>query len=140
MSGSMLLCYDAIMNETTITTDRDERGRFQSGNSGGGRPKGSRNRHSENFLAAFADDFELNGRRVIEQVRIEQPATYLRIAADLLPKTAEIDIDVNLLGDVTNVVQAFRIAADLLGADPAAGLRRLRKAAPQLEHFDAGTE
>jgi hypothetical protein len=129
------------MSEITTKNDhgdhRDGRGRFQTGNIGGGRPKGSRNRHSEFFLAAFADDFAKHGAAVIAMVREEQPATYLRIACDLLPKTAEIDIDVNVLGDVTNAIQAFRVAADLLGVDPAAGLRRLRKIAPQLEDYDA---
>jgi hypothetical protein len=34
------------------------------------------------------------------------------------------------------VLEAFRVASDLLGADPAAGLRRLRKIAPMIEHAD----
>ncbi len=142
MSGSMLLCYENFMSEITTQADRDGKtGRFLPGNSGlGGRPKGSRNRHSEFFLASFAADFEQHGPAVIALVREQQPATYLRIAADLLPKEATLDIDINVLGDVTNVVQAFRIAADLLGADPAAGMRRLRKVAPQLEQYDAAAE
>jgi hypothetical protein len=129
------------MSEITDSGRDAQSGRFLSGcKPGPGRAKGSRNRLAENFLAAFADDFEKHGAAVIAKVRDERPEVYLRIAADLLPKEATLDVDVNVLGDVTTVVQAFRVAADLLGADPAAGLRRLRKAAPQLEHFDAGTK
>ncbi|SRR5579871_4726635 len=62
-------------------------GRFLAGNSGnGGRKPGSRNRHGETFISAFASDFEAHGTAIIEQVRIEQPAIYLKIASDLLPK------------------------------------------------------
>jgi hypothetical protein len=77
---------------------------------------------------------------VIAKVRDERPDVYLRIAADLLPREAVLDVDVTVLHDVTNVLTAFRVAADLLGADPTSGLRRLRKVAPQLEQFDAAAE
>jgi hypothetical protein len=131
------------MNDTTDTTviDRDSKGRFLTGGKPGpGRPRSSRNRHSENFLSAFADDFEQHGVEVIAKVREEQPAQYLKIAADLLPKEATLDIDVNILGSVTSALEAFRVAAGLLGADPAAGLRRLRKIAPQLDYYDVAAE
>jgi Family of unknown function (DUF5681) len=70
---------------TAVSTGAKQRGvPFKPGVSGNpaGRPKGSRNRHSENFLAAFASDFELHGGAIIEQVRREQPAIYLKIASD----------------------------------------------------------
>jgi hypothetical protein len=117
--------------KTTTQADRDETsGRFLPGNKRGGRPKGSRDRHSRNFLNAFADDFEQHGVKVIAKVREEQPAQYLRIAADLLPREATLDLDVNVFHDVRNVVEAYRLATDLLGIDPKRGLRRIR----QIEH------
>jgi hypothetical protein len=54
----------------------------------------------------------------------------LKIAADLLPKEAALDIDVNVFAEVRGVVKAYRLAADLLGTDPHRGLRRLQ----QIEH------
>jgi len=59
----------------------------QSGNPGG-RPKGSRNRLSEDFIRAFADDFEVYGAAVIEEVRRERPSDYenLRVAASQGPR------------------------------------------------------
>jgi hypothetical protein len=76
-------------------TDKTEKkqGQWQPGQSGNpaGRPKGSRNRHSENFLNAFARDFEQHGAAVIEKVRKERPQDYLKVAAALLPKQMEIE-------------------------------------------------
>ena len=62
--------------------------RFRPGRSGnpGGRPKSARNNHSENFINAFAQDFEQHGAAVIEKVRTERPHDYLKVAAALLPK------------------------------------------------------
>ena len=60
---------------------------FQPGNPGGpGRPKGSKHRISEAFLRAIADDFEAHGIEAIEQCRRDDPATYVRVVASLIPK------------------------------------------------------
>ena len=58
----------------------------------------------------------------------------LKIAADLLPKTATLDVDVNVLHDVSTALQAFRVLSDTLGTDPKIGMRRLYQLAPQIEH------
>lgn len=68
-------------------------GRFLSGNSGGGRPKGSRNKIGEDFLKAMADDFEEHGQAVIAKVRETKPEAYLRVVADLLPKEMNLNRD-----------------------------------------------
>ena len=87
-----------VQTETKLITDNAARkqqvGRpFKPGQSGNpaGRPKGSRNRHSENFLNAFARDFERHGAAVIETVRKERPQDYLKVAASLLPKQMETE-------------------------------------------------
>jgi hypothetical protein len=126
------------MTEITSPEDRDSKtGRFLPGNSGfGGRPKGSRNRHSEVFLSAFAADFEQHGAAVIERVRQEQPSVYLRVAADLLPREATLDVDVSVVHEVGGVLNAFRVMSDLLGTDPELARRRLRRLAPRIEDDD----
>jgi hypothetical protein len=102
--------------DTTIIAERDGKGRFLTGGKPGpGRKKGSRNRHTENFLAAFADDFEKHGASVIEQVRVEKPDAYLRIAADLLPRNLDVHTSVDVGVDVTNVLGSFRAAIAALG-------------------------
>ena len=70
-----------------------KQGQWQPGQSGNpaGRPKGARNKLSENFLNAFARDFEQHGAAVIEKVRNERPQDYLKVAASLLPKQMEIE-------------------------------------------------
>jgi len=53
---------------------------FKRGNTfGKGRPKGSRNRLSERFLAALCEDFEKKGRE-------NYPQVYLRVLASFIPK------------------------------------------------------
>lgn len=65
---------------------RSADGRFLTGNSGGGRPKGSRNKLTESVLAIVALDFEQHGEAVLSKLREQDPATYLRFIAAILPK------------------------------------------------------
>ena len=51
------------------------------------RPKGSRNKLGEHFIAAVCTDFERHGESVIQRVRDEDPAVYLRIVAQTVPQT-----------------------------------------------------
>jgi hypothetical protein len=58
-----------------------------------GRPKGSKHKLSEEFIAALCADFEKNGKDVIEKVRTDKPADYLRIVASLVPKELNLNSD-----------------------------------------------
>jgi hypothetical protein len=60
----------------------------------------------------------------------------LKIAADLLPKHAELDVNVDVFHDATSVLEAFRMASELVGADPDRAVRRLRRHAPHLVDHD----
>jgi Family of unknown function (DUF5681) len=64
-----------VINGTTPDDAGKNRGQFQPGQSGNpaGRPKGARNKLSECFLKALADDFDTNGIAVIESVRNDRP-------------------------------------------------------------------
>lgn len=66
---------------------------FKPGQSGNpaGRPKGSRSKLGEAFIAALHDDFEQHGVAVIEAVRIEKPDQYMKVVASLLPKEFKIE-------------------------------------------------
>lgn len=68
---------------------KDERGRFVSGNSGGGRPKGARAKLGEAFLQGLCDDFAQHGPATIIKVREEKPDQYLKVVASLMPKEIE---------------------------------------------------
>lgn len=76
----------AGLAEVQLPAVRDSKGRFLTGNSGGGRPKGSRNRLTDTFLSAIADDFTANGIEAIERVRKKDPAAYLKLISALIPR------------------------------------------------------
>lgn len=60
---------------------------FQPGNSASpGRPKGARGKLGEAFLAALLGNFEKGGIEAIERVRTEDPSSYVRVIANILPK------------------------------------------------------
>src|ERR1700730_7891019 len=88
--------------ELITMTDKPDP-KFQPGHAktpGSGRPQGSRTRLSNALLSALAEDFEVHGPTVIKIVRIEEPATYLRVIASLLPK--EFAINDAKLGDMSD--------------------------------------
>ena len=90
------------------TAQKQQIGRpFGPGESGNpaGRPKGSRNKLSEAFLQALADDFDANGKEVIERVRTERPHNYLKVCASVLPKRLENE-DVTEHKDVREMTDA----------------------------------
>lgn len=65
---------------------RDASGRFITGNNGGGRPKGSRNRLKEIVLARLVEHFDKHGEAVLDRLAAEQPAEYVRAVTALLPR------------------------------------------------------
>jgi len=108
-----------ITTENRTCDRRDPRsGRFLTGNNGGpGRRVGSRNRLSEQFIADLRSDWEQHGPAVIEAVRTTDPSTYLRVIAGLLPREAQLDVNIGL--DVRSFAEKFRAAVAMLdGADP----------------------
>jgi uncharacterized protein DUF5681 len=81
------------INGNAPESSGNNRGQFKPGQSGNpaGRPKGSRNKLSECFLKALADDFDTNGVAVIESVRKDRPHEYLKIVATVLPKQMQLE-------------------------------------------------
>lgn len=73
-----------------VKPEQDDKGRFVSGNIGGGRPKGARAKLGEAFLSALQEDFAEHGVDAIATVRDEKPDQYLKVIASILPK--ELDL------------------------------------------------
>ena len=65
---------------------------WQKGQSGNpaGRHTGIRNKLNDTFLRELARDFHLNGAKVIEAVRKDDPAKYLSLISALQPKEANV--------------------------------------------------
>ena len=80
------------MDDTERPLLKDDKGRFVSGNSGGGRPKGSRNKLGEAFILALHDDFHEHGKAAIEKVRAEKPDAYLKVIASILPAQLQVNV------------------------------------------------
>ena len=129
------------MGDTTENRVPKQLTPWQPGQSGNpkGRPKGSRNKLSESFISALADDFDKNGVAVIENVRIEKPAEYLKIIAAIVPK--EINVNDMTLQDMSDeellerLDEVRSIAAALAGAKAGSGIgSKAGKKAPTTAH------
>ena len=78
-------------------------GRFAPGHPGGpGRPKGSKHKLSEAFIAALARDFEEHGTDAIRRVCQDDPSTYLRVIASLVPKDMQVSSKPSVLDELTD--------------------------------------
>lgn len=120
------------------TIEKDDKGRFVTGNSGGGRPKGSRNKLSEDFVAKLYEDFTANGAIAIAECRTKSPETYVRVIAGLLPKEMHItaspleEMSADDIADALARIAALRTA--LIGSDGAAAKGRAAKAEDRKPH------
>lgn len=67
---------------------------FKKGQSGNpaGRAKGSRNKLAEAFWTDFAAAWEANGRAALVDVAANDPGTFVRVAASLMPKETEVTL------------------------------------------------
>lgn len=96
---------------------------FQPGDRGNpvGRPKGSRNKLGEAFLAALHDDFERDGVAAIIATRTQHPEQYVRVIASLLPKEFKIETVSDLTDEQLDA--RIRTLANLveIGIAPASG-------------------
>jgi len=69
---------------------------FKPGESGNpkGRPIGSKNKLSYDFVDALRKDFKKHGAKAINALQKESPGEYLRVIASILPKDISIEQDV----------------------------------------------
>lgn len=70
----------------------DENGRFQTGNIGGGRQKGSRNKLGEEFIADLYATWQSRGVEVINKVIETRPADFLKVVASILPQQLKVSV------------------------------------------------
>lgn len=116
-----------MADEARPSPEKDqETGRFVTGNSGGGRPKGSRNKLGEAFLEDMLADWQEHGVAAIATVRAEKPDQYLKVVASILPRDLNVSINpleeasddelIQRLRDLESVIRPF-LGAEGGGAD-----------------------
>lgn len=78
---------------------------FQPGNPG--RPKGSKNKLADAFVADLHDDWLEHGKDVIAVVRAEKPDQYMKVIASIIPK--DHNVNVSNVDDLSDAELAERI-------------------------------
>jgi hypothetical protein len=91
--------------------------RVKAGEIKGGRPKGSRSVFAETFLKDFLADWREHGTTAIAQCRKEDPTSYIKVAASLLPKDFNLNLtneaEIGKLLDKFNIDELRNLAAGL---------------------------
>jgi len=108
------------MSETIIEGRDEKTGRFLPGNSGnGGRPKGSRNKLGEAFIADVFEEWQKSGADALKRMAQDDPTSFVRVVAGVLPKEidASVTVTVEQFQRAETYLQAFRLARDFIGAE-----------------------
>jgi hypothetical protein len=116
------------MSDAAVVFERDSKsGRFVAGTGGHGRKPGSRDKLGEKLLSDLADVWETHGKDALIACAEQEPGRFAQICVGLLPKETQIDLNVDVLHDVTSAVQAFRTLSDALGTEPVVSKRQMRQ-------------
>ena len=97
-------------------------GQFITGNRlGRGRPLGSKPKLSEKFISELAKHFSKHGAKAIERVYNDDPATYLKLVAHLVPRETlaklEVTGEIELKAEVQAFVTSYEQCQRMIGAD-----------------------
>jgi Family of unknown function (DUF5681) len=87
----------------------------QSGNPAG-RPRGSRGKLSEDFLADLHEAWQQHGPDALVRCAEQRPDAFCKLIADLLPRNVSVDVAHTV--DAAGFVEQFRHAVALLHNQP----------------------
>lgn len=96
-----------------------ETGRFISGNSGGGRPKGSRSLLGTKFVEDLHAEWQRSGPEALKRVAEHDPVAFVRVVANVLPKEidATLTIESELFKEARDFHSAWVLARQFIGSD-----------------------
>jgi hypothetical protein len=100
---------------------RDEStGRFITGNNGGGRKVGSRNKLSQQFFDDLYAVWQELGPQALRQMAADNPKDFVKVAAMVVPKEVDIDVtgQVGLFAKIQDFHEAYQLALKHIGAAP----------------------
>ena len=108
-------------NSETQTNGRDpSTGRFLTGNNGGGRPKGSRNKLGTAFIDDLYSEWQRSGQAALKRMAKDDPAQFVKVVAAILLRELDTTIaivDSELLIQSKNFLAAYRYCRDVIGCD-----------------------
>ena len=79
-----------------------------------GRPKGSKNKLSEEFIADLLADWQEGGVAALKEARANKPTEYCKLVASLVPKEITVKNDLSEFSD-EQLAALGELAASLLG-------------------------
>jgi hypothetical protein len=104
------MVFSTAMSDTEITIQRNTRGQFLTGHKqvSPGRPVGSRNRLTEDFLRDLSEAWKKHGPEALAQCAQNSPDVFVRVVSSLMPKQAEINVDVDIHAEVVALLDTLR--------------------------------
>ncbi len=116
---------DLNNEQTELTREiaRDaENGRFVTGNIGGGRPKGSRNKLGEQFIQDLYSEWQESGVSALKRVAADDPTAFVKLVAGVLPRELDASLNVtvehiDLMREAKTFAEAFRLSQRLIGSE-----------------------
>jgi hypothetical protein len=97
-----------------------ETGQFLLGHkSNGRRPKGSRNKLGEEFIADLQAEWETSGPAALKRVAEMDPVQFVKVVAQILPSKidATLTVESELFQQARSFHEAWRLARGFVGAD-----------------------
>lgn len=109
-----------------LAPQRDpETGRFLTGNIGGGRPLGARNKLAEAFLGDVLNEWSTHGAAAISDMREKNPGDFCKMVASLCPKEMTLNLNDSLSeltdDELRGQLQALAALAASVVGQPDAG-------------------
>ena len=90
-------------------------GRFLTGNTGGGRKVGSRNKLTTEFIDDLYSEWRRSGATVLKRLAQDDPGGFARLVAGVLPRELDVTVNSDLFVECRDFLAAFRLSQQVIG-------------------------